>query len=141
MIKNTTNVTNLHGQTFTLKQNLNCKNYGSYAARCLLCGQFYVGHTINKFSKRWAGHRASWRVCSNSESKLTPTADDCSALCAHMIKYHNTLRKATTLPDLFVVILLQQPKNKQNLDLYESQWIYKLDAQINIAKGILPKYI
>ena len=45
-VKNTNTVTNLHGKTFTLKQNLNCKNYGIYAARCLLCGQFYVGLTI-----------------------------------------------------------------------------------------------
>ena len=140
MVKNTNTVTNPHGNIFTLKQNLNCKNYGIYAARFLLCGQFYVGQTINRFSKRWAGHRASWIACSNSESKFTPTVDDSSALYAHLIKCHNTLRKVTTLPDLFEVIFLQQPKNKQNLDLYESQWIYKLDAQINIAKGNLPKY-
>ena len=131
-------------------ENLNCKNYGIYAARRLLCGQFYVGQTINRFSKRWAGHSASWIACGNSESKFTPTVDDSSALYAHLIKYHNQfsveklplrkVRKATTLSDLFEVIFLQQPKNKQNLDLYESQWIYKLDAQINITKGILPKY-
>ena len=35
---------------------------------------------------------------------------------------------------------LTERLNEQNLDFYESQWIYKLDAQINIAKGILPKY-
>ena len=140
MVKNTNTVTNSHGKIFTPKQILNCKNYGIYAARCLLCGQFYVGQTINGFSKRWAGHRASWIACGNSESKFTPTVDDSSALYAHLIKYHNTLCKATTFPDLFEVIFLQQPKNKQNLDLYESQSIYKLDAQINITKGILPKY-
>ena len=38
--------------------------------------------------------------------------DDSSALYAHLIKYHNTLRKATTLPDLFEVIFLQQPKKQ-----------------------------
>ena len=138
MVKNTNTVTNSHGKIFTPKQILNCKNYGIYAARCLLCGQFYVGQTINGFSKRWAGHRASWIACGNSESKFTPTVDDSSALYAHLIKYHNQsnveklplrkVRKATTLSDLFEVIFLQQPKNKQNLDLYESQSIYKLDA-------------
>ena len=100
MVKNTNTVTNPHGKISTLKQNLNCKNYGIYATRCLLCGQFCVGQTINRFSKRWAGHRASWIACGNSESKFTPTVDDSSALYAHLIKYHNTLRKATTLPGL-----------------------------------------
>ena len=58
MVKNTKTVTNLQFSIVKFSR-LNrisiAKTIGIYAVRCLLCGQFYVGQTINRFSKRWAG--------------------------------------------------------------------------------------
>ena len=61
MVTETGTITTKSGQIIKLKQNLNCKNFGIYAAQCLICEEIYVGQTINSFSKRWTGHRQIWK--------------------------------------------------------------------------------
>jgi len=39
-------------KTFLLKQNLTFANFGIYVASCMIRHEQYVGHTINKFSKK-----------------------------------------------------------------------------------------
>ena len=40
-----------------LKQKLNCKDYGIYAAGCKNFDNYYVGQTMTSFSQRWTKHR------------------------------------------------------------------------------------
>ena len=47
-------------KTFKLNQSLTCADFGIYVATCVICHEQYVGHTSNKFSKRWSAHRSNW---------------------------------------------------------------------------------
>ena len=41
-----------NGKIIQFKQNLNCTNFGVYAACCNICSEIYIGQTINRFSVR-----------------------------------------------------------------------------------------
>ena len=62
MIEETKVITTKTNTKIKLKQDLICKNYGIYAAQCLICFEIYVGQTINPFHERWNGHRQDWET-------------------------------------------------------------------------------
>ena len=133
MVKTTSEISNNKGKTFKLRQNLNCTNYGIYAAQCRICSEFYVGQSKNRFSIRCNSHRSSWN------SNLLDHKSDKAALYTHFHTHHHQhLKSNCQLWDAFQVIFLQQPVDIHNLDIHESKWINKLGASINIAKTILP---
>ena len=123
------------GREFKLLQNLNCKNYGIYAAQCKLCKEHYVGQTINTFSKRWTAHHSIWNKFEIAKN------NDKAALLTHFSKFHqNFLNSKPNIANCFDVIFLEQPKNTITLDWLEDKWYNKLNATININKLLLPKF-
>ena len=94
-----------------LKKNLNCKNFGSYAAKCSECEEFYVGQAITSFSQRWYSHRHIWK------STITDKVNDRAALKLHYAKKHKTSKK--DLKEAFSIIFLDTTKNYSDLDFLE----------------------
>ena len=87
-----------NGEKIQIKQNLNCKSYGIYGARCKTCGDFYVGQTMRSFSQRWNSHRSYWnKMIKGNNWKQEDQADknekrkDEQALFYHFIKKHKNL--------------------------------------------------
>ena len=132
-------------ETIKLKKKLNCRNYGIYAAECRLCPNYYVGQTKNKFSKRWTTHRSTWnKLINNNEWRKNNNKNkeitDEKALFHHFREHHRVkLGKDLKLSDAYQLIFLEEP-DYNKLDIQESYWIDKLNAKINIAKTILPRY-
>ena len=118
------------GKTFRLRTALICSDWGIYVATCLTCNQQYVGQTCNSFSIRWNGHRSMWK-------KGVVEKNDRAALRTHYFKKHSLLNDLT-LPQAYSVTFVDKPHNKGMLDTYESQWIQKLKAKININRTVLP---
>lgn len=120
------------GKRIPLKQNLNCKNYGIYVATCLECNEQYVGQTINKFSKRWAGHRATWKKFDCN------VQNEQASLLIHYTKLHpSALNNYPVLSQCFKVTFVDQPP-QHLLDKFENQWQTRIKATINISKMIIP---
>ena len=46
MVHQTGTITAANGKIFTLKQTLDCSNYGKNVATCRLCHKQYIGQTI-----------------------------------------------------------------------------------------------
>ena len=139
MVSEQTTITDKHGNTIALQKNLTCDNHGIYAAQCRICKQLYVGQTINKFSTRWNGHRKKWQnLCTGKEE--VKAGNDEAALFKHYNKYHKDI-KLLMLPiaEAFEVLFLEAPSFKK-LDIRESYWISRLEANINVATTILPKF-
>ena len=133
MVATTSVISTNFGSNFILKQNLNCTNFGIYAAHCNICFEFYVGQTKNRFSTRWTGHRHSWK---NNIS----IGDNAALLNHYYHKHPNHFKPKSFLSDYFTVIFLEQPPIHL-LDICESRWINKLNATINIQTTILPKHL
>ena len=72
-------------QNMKIKQQLNCKNYGIYAATCNICKNLYIGQTMNSFTKRWNAHRNIWK---NNKTELNHEIKDQFALIIHYNKFH-----------------------------------------------------
>ena len=132
MIKKTNYIKLKTGKIIKLKNNLNCKNFGIYAAQCNECGEYYVGQTITSFSKRWSSHRHNWK------NMVTNEINDRAALKLHYTKKHPTSNKVSKKS--FSITFIDTTKNHSELDFLESKWINKLQATININKTILPFY-
>lgn len=142
MVEQTNKIKTKEGKSFKLKQRLNCRNFGIYAASCTQCREIYVGQTVNSYSKRWNQHRYQWNLCYQEE---TPTEEnlinkDEKALYIHYRKKHRNFIEESNLQlqDAFKITFLESPPASK-LDSSESDWISKLNAQINIAKTFLPK--
>ena len=118
------------GKTFRLRTMLICSDWGIYAATCLICNHQYVGQACNSFSTRWNGHRSMWK-------KGVVEKNDRAALRTHYAKNHS-LSNTLTLPQAYSVTFIDKPHSKGMLDIYESQWIQKLKAKININRTVLP---
>ena len=132
MVRSTNAVISVNGVSYKIKQQLNCTNFGIYAAQCKLCSNYYIGQSKNRFSLRWNGHRHTWNSCSLENEK--------AALYIHYHNHHsNQIKSQRKIWDCYEVIFLQQPKPYQ-LDFLESKWISRLQAKINIRDTILPKY-
>nr|CAB3263653.1 methionine--tRNA ligase, cytoplasmic [Phallusia mammillata] len=122
-----------HGQVLELKQDLDCKCYGIYAATCNICSAQYIGQTKNRFSTRWTHHRSTWK-----ERKVNEENDN-AALLHHYASKHTVV--FSTHPDItqcFSVTFLQQPAPK-DLDACEAKWLKITQATINIQKMVLPR--
>jgi hypothetical protein len=146
MVRECKEIIRKDGERIKIRQNVNCKDCGIYAARCRLCEQLYVGQTINRFSQRWNGHRAEWRkmVGRDGEANGTVEEHDKQALFLHYLKNHkDKIWKENggklELADAFEVIFLEKSE-KNKLDTAENFWISKLKADININKTFLPKF-
>ena len=61
MVWETNKVERSDGVRLNVKHRLDCRDSGVYAAQCLICREFYVGQTMNRFNTRWNGHRSVWR--------------------------------------------------------------------------------
>ena len=146
MVIQTNHIQLRNGIQIYLKQNLNCKDYGIYIARCLKCQDYYTGQTKNSFSRRWNHHRAMWKKMNNinnREEQLTNNKnnnrDEC-ALFVHYAKYHpESLQTKTNISDAYGIIFVEKP-NLNDLDYQENYWITKTNSNINIARTYLPKY-
>ena len=131
MVRSTKAVKNENGISYKIRQQLDCTNFGIYAAQCKLCSNYYVGQSKNRFSLRWNGHRHIWNSCSLENEK--------AALYIHYNNQHpNHIKSQRKLWDCYEVIFLQEP-NPHQLDFLESKWISRLQAKINIKDTILPK--
>ena len=145
MIKETTEITTKTNRKIKLKQDLNCKNYGIYAAQFIICLEIYVGQTINPFHERWNGHRKDWEnEIKNGDFEQTLENFDekrKKSLIIHYAKFHLDKLKDNKikLPDAYKVVFVEE-SNKTKLDIAENFWISKLKAKINIARTILPFY-
>ena len=80
MVQNTNFIKSKNGKIIQLKQNLNCTNFGLYAAYCNICPEIYIGQTINRFSVRWNTHRHIWNNSTLNSEKV--------ALSIHYHKNH-----------------------------------------------------
>ena len=122
-----------NNKSILLKTSLTCKDWGIYVATCLTCKHQYVGQTSTSFSSRWNGHRSTW-------NKGILDCSDKAALRVHYNKCHQ-LTDDLALSGAYVVTFVAKPDNKSMLDLFESQWIQKLKATININRTILPRVL
>ena len=133
------------GVKLKIKQKINCKDTGIYAARCKVCREIYVGQTSNRFSVRWNGHRSAWREITDKGrhgyKDSVENSDKC-ALFLHYAKHHEEIlwRKRTgmDLSKAYEVIFMERATGGR-LNTAESFWITNLKANININKTFLPK--
>ena len=126
------------GKWIVLKQVLNCKDSGIYAGQCRICHELYIGQTMTSFNTRWNQHRDAWKKGKCGTVKKKEGLSDDQALYSHFSKYHPEALKGCKFSDAYSVIFIENP-NKERLDIAESYWIQKTNAQINIMKTILPK--
>ena len=139
MVKETDRTTTKEGKVILIKQGLNCKNYGIYQAECLFCAQKYIGQTKTSFTKRWTQHRNKWKnLTNNPETKTDIWNQDEQALYKHYNTFHQDINKTTNIDEAYQVTFLQEPRYGA-LDLEESFWISRTNAEINISKTFLPK--
>ena len=141
MVFDENNFKTISGKTICIKNNgLNCRDFGIYAGRCLICFEIYVGQTKNDFRTRWNAHRLTWR---NHRSRAITEEDlgsDDQALVVHYKKYHPEVNlQGLELWNAYQVIFLAKPA-MENLDLAESMWVGRLQAKINIMKTFLPTH-
>ena len=116
-----TTVITTDNETIKLKQNLTFRNYGIYAAECIICNAKYIGQTRTKFSTRWRAHRTNWN---QQNSKFD---NDQSALLKHYLNYHLSDLNGNDMFSLsFQAIFLQQPE-AAILDFYEDFWSHRIN--------------
>ena len=128
MVPFTHKIVSSSGRTFSLKQNLTCIDYGIHVATCKLFSEQYVEQTVNKFSKRWTTHRSQWKT--NTQQKNYN-----AALRLHFAYFYQD-QINPQLSECYEITYVFKPYDPSNLDIYESQWIHKLKAKININKTI-----
>ena len=121
MVLEINEIKNKKGKSFKLKNQLDCKNYGIYGAKCLQCHEYYIGQTKNKFSIRWNAHRSSWKEfyknnMNDSEKIKEEDHTDARALFGHYTKKHKPVEN---IYDAYKVFFIEQPRF-ENLDLKES---------------------
>ena len=114
-----------------IKQNLNCKDYGIYAATCNICNEIYIGQTVNSFSTRWNTHRSTWK---NNITKSNHEHKDQFALIIHYKKFHKE-HTPKNIEEAYKVQFIDRPV-KTNLDFIEQWWIKKTKSKINLNNVI-----
>ena len=121
-----------------LFQNLNCSNFGIYAAQCTICNQLYRTLARPKTNFLLDGRHTGF-FCNNKFLEYNNT--DQAALLTHYHNYHySTHVNKPKISDCFYVIFLEEPQNTNTLNVCESRWIRKLKAKINMNQTILPIY-
>ena len=146
MVEETKFFKTTNGKKININQNLDCSDYGIYAAKCVQCNELYIGQTVTSFSKRWTQHRRKWNnsvvnYSSNKQQEETNKYNpDENALFKHFVKDHlEIISQDLEINQAYNVIFIDQPKNKKDLDTLESFYIGITDSKINIAKTCLPK--
>ena len=92
---------------------------------------------VRVFSTRWSGHRTFW----NNNNAKGQRYDRASLMLIHNQFWHTELMNSLPyISDCFEIIFLQVPRDQQKLDVLESIWIDKLDAEINVNKTDLPQF-
>ena len=130
MVQNTNFIKTKNGKIIQLKQNLNCTDFGIYAACCNICSKIYICQTINHFSAHWNTHCHSWNNSTLDSEK--------AALSIYYHKNHTDFSyKNKPISECYTVTFLKQPSNSY-LDISESCWIHLLDASINIQATVIP---
>ena len=140
MVEETDKIKGKGKQIVKLRQDLDCKDYGIYAAKCVMCEKLYVGQTVTSFNKRWNQHRKLWKETREKRTKMEnieeDTKSDENALHNHYFINHQEYIKKE-LSECFKIIFLEKPR-KEQLDVCEDFWIGKLGASINVNKTFLP---
>ena len=62
MIEETNFLKTKNGKKININKNLDCSDYGIYAAKCVQCNELYIEQTVTSFSKRWTQHRKMWNI-------------------------------------------------------------------------------
>ena len=147
MVMECNQVKDKNGRMERIRQSLNCKDYGIYAANCKICEDVYVGQTCDRFSKRWSTHRSTWnglvngRLQFDGEDGLKNDGDKGALYAHYWIKHKDKLLKTKqfNIADAYTVKFLEKP-SRNRLNVAENFWIGKLNAKINMAKTFLPLY-
>ena len=138
MIRKTNSIVGEDGKCHSLREYITCKDSGIYCAICIQCEinkirKLYVGQTATSFSKRWSGHRHSYKTkikANNNSTDLT----DVAALALHTQKFHPD--KVTLPLHLVYNVVFLQKADTIDVHIGEDRWKHKLKATINIAKTI-----
>ena len=140
MVKETNKTVTKDGNIILIKEELNCKCYGIYQAKCRTCNNIYIGQTKTTFTKRWTQHRSKWNqlITNNGEIQGGWNKDE-AALYKHYSNFHKEkLKDQLEIEKAYEVTFLEQPRYDQ-LDIKESCWITRTKAEINISRTFLPK--
>ena len=148
MVNNTDCINIKGGKTIKIKQVLTCRDYGIYAAQCVLCKETYIGQTCTSFRTRWNTHRNDWREMMKKKGTYDYPVNkdaeqennDDKALFLHFETNHKqSINNMLNLWDAYSVTFVERPR-KNNLDAAENSWIEKTNAKINKARTHLPKF-
>ena len=128
------------GKTYRIATNLNCRNFGIYAAICTHCPAIYVGQTVTSFKDRWNGHRTSWKK--NIKRKDIDDRNDQAALLKHYLAHNpDELNNCQDISSSWKVAFLEEPA-PTNIDVQETHWKDLLEdkrLQVNIQKMVWPR--
>ena len=125
---------------FSIKNNLNCRNYGIYAAVCNHCPAIYVGQTVTSFKDRWNKHRNDWKK--NWSNRNVDDRNDQAALLKHYITCHpDQLQLCRDISSAWKVAFMEEPSSHL-IDLRETHWRDLLEDRthiVNIQKMVWPR--
>ena len=128
------------GRTYRIANNLNCRNFGIYAAICTHCPAIYVGQTVTSFKDRWNGHRNSWKK--NMRRMDFDERNDQAALLKHYLAHHpDELKNCSDISSSWKVAFLEEPA-PTTIDVKETHWRDLLEdkrLQVNIQKMVWPR--
>ena len=101
-----------------------------YSGICKLCGQPYVGKSIQQENKRIDGHRDNLKIYAKNPNILNSVTDlsekDKYSLATHLNDVHNIVSQ-TCLDDHFKFTILEKC-TPRSIDLKEHLWIQKLNS-------------
>ena len=127
-------------QQFNIRNNLNCRNFGIYAAICKQCPAIYVGQTVTPFKDRWSKHRSDWK--NNWINKNVDCKNDQAALRKHYLARHpDQLQWCSEISSAWKVAFLEEP-SVHLIDMRETHWRDLLEdkkAIVNIQKMVWPR--
>ena len=127
-------------KTYNINNNLNCRNFGIYAAICTHCPATYVGQTITSFKDRWNAHRNSWKK--NIGQTDLDDRNDQAALLKHYLTHHpDVLKKCKNISSAWRVAFIEEP-DPTNIDMRETHWRDLLEDKrltVNIQKMVWPR--
>ena len=127
-------------KTFNINNNLNCINYGIYAASCKHCPAIFVGQTITPFKDRWNTHRNRWEKTIGQNN--LDDRNDQAALLKHYMSHHpDVLNQCKRISSAWRVAFIEEP-DPTNIDLRETHWRDLLEDRrltVNIQKMVWPR--
>lgn len=125
---------------YSIRNKLNCRNYGIYAAVCKHCPGIYVGQTVTSFKDRWNKHRNDWK--NNWNSRNVDDRNDKAALLKHYITCHpGQLTRCKDISSAWTVAFIEEPSTHL-IDVRETHWRDLLEDRrnlVNIQKMVWPR--